>query len=134
VQGVDNVTIRRSYLAALALCVALPAWAHHSGAMFDQSRQMTLTGTVKEFQWTNPHSFIQLLVPGAGGVPDEWSVEMGPPPALYRLGWRVSSVKPGDRITVVINPMRDGSKGGNFLSGTAPDGQPLGKKKTEAGS
>lgn len=125
------MTIRKHPWAALFVGASLPAWAHHSGAMFDQGRKVTLTGTVREFQWTNPHSFIQLLVPGDAATTDEWSVEMGPPGALYREGWRLSSLKPGDRITVVINPMRDGSKGGNFLSGTAADGQPLGKKKAE---
>lgn len=114
------------FLAAWLL--AATASAHHSGAMFDQSKQQTLAGTVKEFQWTNPHSWIQLLVPNDSGGTDEWSIEMAGPPALYREGWRVSTLKQGDKITVLINPMRDGSKGGNFVSGTGADGKALGKK------
>jgi len=105
--------------------VALQAHAHHSGAIFDDGKSTTLIGTVRAFQWTNPHCWIQILVPGDGGSV-EWSVEMGSPSQLYRGGLRPGSLKPGDRITVVVHPMRDGSNGGLFVSAIAPDGKALG--------
>jgi hypothetical protein len=107
----------------LALLVA-PAFAHHSGAMFDDQQRLTLTGTVRQFQWTNPHCWIQVLVP-AQGSEIEWSVEMGAPVELFRGGWRPRTLKPGDKITVVIHPARDGSKGGLFVSAARADGQAL---------
>jgi len=94
--------------------------------MFDDKKSVTLSGTVKVFQWTNPHCWIQLLVPGKGG-PVEWSVEMGAPFEVYRTGLRPSTVKAGDRLTIVVHPMRDGSRGGLFVSATGADGKPFGK-------
>lgn len=110
---------------AFGVLMALPAAAHHSFAMFDNNKAETLVGTVKEFQWTNPHCFIQLLVP-MGNSTAEWSVEMGSTAALYRLGWRPNAIEPGARITVVIHPMRDGAAGGSFVSAVAPDGRTIG--------
>jgi hypothetical protein len=101
-----------------------PAGAHHSGAMFDATRTVTLQGTVKAFQWTNPHCFIQLLVKGPSGQ-KEWSVEMGSPGQLYRNGWRPGSIRAGEPLTVVINPLRDGTAGGVYVSATTADGKPV---------
>jgi hypothetical protein len=115
-------------LAALSL-TALPASAHHSGAMFDDKKSITLSGTVKEFQWTNPHCWIQVLVPGTD-EPVEWSVEMGAPFELFRTGVRPRTLKAGDKITVVVHPMRDGKPAGLFVSAVGPDGKPLGKSET----
>jgi hypothetical protein len=95
--------------------------------MFNPERPLTLTGTVREFQWTNPHCWIQLMVQGQGESL-EWSVEMGGPSNLFRGGWRPGTLKPGDRITVVIHPMRDGTPGGMFISATDGDGRPIGKQ------
>lgn len=111
--------------AGAALALALPVFAHHSFGMFDTSKRTTLTGSVKELQWTNPHCFIQLLVAREGdspGTQDEWSIEMASPGQLVRGGWRPRTLKPGDKITVVIWPMRDGSKGGYYVSGTGSNG------------
>lgn len=108
-----------------AVLVAFHSLAHHSGAMFDDKKSVTLTGTVRAFQWTNPHCWIQLLVPEDPG-PVEWSVEMGAPSQLFRAGWRPTTLKPGSRITVVIHPMRDGTHAGSFMSATAEDGKPIG--------
>lgn len=108
---------------ALLLPVA-PVLAHHSAAMFDNQQSVTLTGTVKQFQWSNPHCWIQLLVSDKTG-PVEWSVEMGSPSQLYRGGWRPSILHAGDPIVVVVHPMRDGSKGGLFVSATHGDGTPF---------
>lgn len=109
------------------LLLTLPAAAHHSGSMFDDKKSVTLKGTVKAFQWTNPHCFIQVMVPGKEG-PAEWSVEMGAPFEVVRTGWRPATVKPGDSITVVVHPLRDGKRGGLYVSATGADGKPLEKK------
>ena len=116
-----------SFLAVL-LAASLPIAAHHSGAMFDDKASITLSGTVKEFQWTNPHCWIQVLVPDSqgGGANAEWSVEMGAPFELFRSGLRPRTLKAGDKITVVLHPMRDGTRAGLFVSATGPDGKPLG--------
>ena len=118
----------RTITASLVLLsLVLPVAAHHSGSMFDVKQSVTLQGTVKAFQWTNPHCFIQLMVPGKEG-PAEWSVEMGAPFEVVRTGWRPTTVKPGDSIAVVIHPLRDGKRGGLYVSATGADGKPLEKK------
>jgi hypothetical protein len=113
-------------IAIVAMLTASSALAHHSFAMFDQSRSVTLQGTVKDFRWTNPHAFIQLLVKTESGAENEWSIEMSSPEHLARVGWRPGTLKPGDNVTLVIHPMRDGSAGGQYLSGTGPDGPLIG--------
>ena len=117
---------RLAGLAALAL--AGPCWAHHSFAMFEQTKTVTLQGTVKQFQWTNPHCFVQVLVPSPGGL-IEWSIEMNSPGASYREGWRPGTLKAGDKVTVVINPVRDGTQGGRLVSATDPGGRLLNNSK-----
>jgi hypothetical protein len=104
------------------------AVAHHSPVMFDQTKQVTLTGTVREFQWTNPHSYIQLLVKNDQGQEEEWSLEMGASVYLYNLGWRPSSVKPGDTLTVTVAPLRKGGNGGLLLKAVTADGTPIGRE------
>ncbi len=118
--------------ATLALAVAAgagTAWAHHSFAMFDQSRQVSLNGTVKDFQWTNPHAWIEVAVPDGKGGEDVWSVELNSPNNLIRQGWKRTAMKPGDKVTVVINPLKDGKKGGLFNAVTLADGMVLGNPK-----
>jgi hypothetical protein len=119
--------VLRHVLAVLTVSSALPTQAHHSFAMFDQQHQLTLRGSVKEFRWTNPHAFIQLLVTDAtGGAVAEWSIEMTSPEHLVRGGWKPRLLKAGDQIAVIIHPLRDGARGGQFMSGTRRDGTPLG--------
>lgn len=113
----------------LLLMAAAPLCAHHSGAMYDEQKTGTLQGTVRIFQWSNPHCWIQLLVP-KDGVTQEWSVEMGSTAELYRSGWRPGTVKSGDKVTILVRPMRDGTPGGHFMSAVGPDGAPLGKPQT----
>ena len=114
--------------AALAVSIpALPAQAHHSMAMFDQTKTVTISGTVKQFQWTNPHCYIQLLAKDAKGVEKEWSLEMGAPMYLYAKGWRPSSLKAGTQISVTINPLRNGEPGGIVLTASTADGKQIGK-------
>ena len=110
------------FLAGLGLLVAgAPAAAHHSFAMFDQKKVVTLEGTVTQFQWTNPHSFLELDVPGNG----HWSIELNSPNNLKRQGWTRSALKPGDKVTVRLNPLRDGQHGGLFLDVHLPGGKVL---------
>jgi hypothetical protein len=108
------------------LVLSAPAWVHHSGAMFDRTQQTMITGTVTEFQWTNPHSSFKVEVPGTDGKSEIWSIEMNGPNNLVRAGWKRSSIKPGDKVTVTINPLRDGRPGGWYLGITLADGRALG--------
>ena len=103
--------------AALALIYAAPALAHHSFAMFDADKKVTLEGTVKEFQWTNPHSWILMTVGS-----DQWAIEMGAPGGLARQGWVPKTLTPGMKITAIIHPLKDGTRGGQFMAITLPDG------------
>lgn len=112
-------------MGAVALSMSGAALAHHSFAMFDRDAKVTLVGTVHEFQWTNPHSWIEMEVADEKGEVHKWSVEMNSPNNLQRQGWRSSTLKPGDKVTVVINPLRDGNKGGLFVSVKLPDGKEL---------
>ena len=109
-------------LGLFALLAVAPVLAHHSFAMFDQSKAITLQGTVREFRWSNPHVFIQLLTHGEGGQDEEWSIEMTSPEHLVRVGWRPHTLKAGDKVTVLVHPMRDGIRGGQYLSGVGPEG------------
>jgi len=110
-----------------ALVLPLGLHAHHSPAMFDFSKQLTLTGTVRLFQWTNPHSYIQLVVKPADGAEQEWSLEMGANAYLYNLGWRPSTVKAGDTLTVTVVPLRSGKPGAGLLvEAKTADGKTLG--------
>jgi hypothetical protein len=115
-------------LVATAALGAGTAMAHHSPVMFDQSKPVTLTGTVRDFQWTNPHSYIQLMVKNEQGQEVEWSLEMGASVYLYNLGWRPSSVKPGETLTVTLAPLRKGGNGGLLLKATRADGTPIGRE------
>jgi hypothetical protein len=116
-------------LALVATTFAGSAVAHHSGAMFDQEHRITLTGTVREFQWTNPHCYIQLTVPDAKGHPEEWSMEMAAPIYLQQRGWRPSTLKPGDTVTVTVSPLRKMTtrKGGLVFSASDATGKQIGK-------
>jgi hypothetical protein len=116
----SGVHLRRS--AAIALAAGLAAgvapaagFAHHSFAMYDQTRIVTLKGTMKSFEWANPHSLILVLVPLAAGDPELWSVELPTSPGnLSRLGWSRRSLNPGDKVAIDINPLRDGRHGGSL--------------------
>jgi Family of unknown function (DUF6152) len=113
----------RNALACITSLVLLSfaAQAHHSAAMFDYKKSLTLVGTVKEFQWTNPHCFIQLMVTDQNGTA-EWSIEMASPSEVYRSGWRPSTLRIGGKATIVIHPVRNGSHGGLYSSGTTENG------------
>jgi hypothetical protein len=115
-------------LAAIVTVLSLAAGgaeAHHSGAMFADSVR-EITGTVKEFQWTNPHSWIQVNVETAPGRTQEWSIEWGSPNSLGRQGHRPTTFRAGDKVTMQINPMRDGTPAGGFVAAKFADGKTVG--------
>lgn len=113
---------RKVLFAGLAVLAAgVPAAAHHSFAMFDQKKIMTVEGTVTTFQWTNPHAFIELDTPTG----KHWSLELNSPNNLKRQGWTRTALKRGDKVTVRFNPLRDGKSGGLFLDVKLPDGKML---------
>ena len=122
--------MRRHSLAALlaggALAVSSAAFAHHSFAMFDAEKVATLEGTVKDFQWTNPHSWILMMVNNAQGQAEQWAIEMGGPAGLARQGWKPKTLTPGMKVQTVIHPLRDGANGGQFMAITLPDGTMFG--------
>ena len=112
-------------LVAGLLSGIAPAVAHHSTAMFDYSKEKKLTGTVRAFQWSNPHSFIQVLVNDAQGVQHEWSIECGTPTQMAMTGWSKESLKRGDQVTISIAPLRDGTNGGTLRTATLANGKTL---------
>jgi Family of unknown function (DUF6152) len=120
-------------LTAVTLFVVSPARAHHSYAAFDDTRIRTLEGTVKTFQWINPHVVLKVLVKlDDRGESQEWSIESSSPAILTRFGWRRNSMKPGDRVSVICNPLRDGSHGGRLHSLTMLDTDQTLKTKLSA--
>lgn len=112
----------------------LPVLAHHSFSMFDETREVVLKGEVKEFQWSNPHTWIQLNVTDESGRVVEWSIEGGSPNLLGRQGWKRNTLKAGDKLEVTINPLRDGQPGGSFVRGVLADGRTLGRNQTPPGA
>jgi hypothetical protein len=120
-------------VVAMGLSV-LPASAHHSFAMFDAEKTVKLEGTVKEFQWTNPHSWILMNVTNAQGGQDQWVIEMGAPGGLARQGWVPKTLTPGMKVTAIIHPLKDGTHGGQFMAVTLPDGTLKGNPNAAAGA
>jgi Family of unknown function (DUF6152) len=119
-----NRVLRKLALPAALALLAAPALAHHSFAMFDQKKIVTLDGTVIEFQWTNPHAFIEMDVI-VGGKHARWSIELNSPNNLKRQGWTRASLKTGDKIKLRANPLRNGHTGGLFLDVVLPNGTVL---------
>ena len=126
--------MKRAWLAGVGFVVLLAVSsvaAHHSPVMFDRSVSKTLVGTVVQFTWTNPHSSIQLDVPNETGGVDRWGVELGSPQSMARNGWRSNLLKAGDKVTVVVNPLKSGEFGGIFVSLVLADGRKLGGRATD---
>ena len=118
-----------------AFCLAIvassaligPVFAHHSFAMFDADKTVTMTGIVKEFEWTNPHSWLRIMVDDqTTGKPVQWMLELGSPAQQERVGWHYDSLRPGDKVTVTMHPLKDGSRGGGLLTATLPNGKTVG--------
>jgi Family of unknown function (DUF6152) len=112
-------------VAAAVVAFVGPTSAHHSAAGIDRSKTVTLVGTVKEFGWRNPHSYMEIDVPGESGPVVTWKVEMTSPAFLIRAGWKATTLKPGDKVTVKVFPLRDGDPGGLFQSVTLANGEVL---------
>jgi hypothetical protein len=102
------------------------AFAHHSGAMFDTSKKVDVTGTIIDFNWSNPHANFKVNVDKPGGSSEVWAVEMNSPNNLVRDGWKRTTLKPGDKVTVTVRPLRDGTPGGQYVSIVLADGKVLG--------
>ena len=125
------MTLMRVSLAMLVVAASVlgtgPLLAHHSAAMFDDTKVVELSGTVKELQWANPHIWLQIVVDD-NGKKTEWSLEGGSPNSLSRQGWRATTFKPGDAVTVRLNPMKDGTPAGSFIGAKfAADGKTIGR-------
>jgi hypothetical protein len=114
------------WAAALTLVAVAPVLAHHSPAAFEAQKTVTLQGTVKEFRWQNPHTWIEVLVPNEKGQEVLWAVELTSPTYLIRAGWKSNTLKPGDKVTVVGRPLKSGEPGSAiFTSVTLADGRTL---------
>jgi len=115
--------LRAIVFSGVALALSMTsASAHHSFAMFDYMKSVTLEGTVKEFQWTNPHSWILMMVRNPQGVEEQWSIELGTPAGLSHQGWVPRTLTPGMKISALVHPLKDGTRGGRGISITLPDG------------
>jgi hypothetical protein len=112
-------------LAAVLAGLAATAVAHHSFSMFDMKTTKTIAGTVKQFEWTNPHTWLWLYVSNDKGEQEQWGIEGMSPNYLGRRGWSKNTLKPGDKIKLDIHPLRNGEHGGTFLNVTLPDGKVL---------
>ena len=117
-------TFARLALAA-ALLAPLPAVAHHSYAMFDMQKTVTLQATVIRFKWQNPHAFIEADANSPAGT-ERWSIEMTSPNNLAQEGWKRNSLKPGDRVTIYVHPLRSGARGGSYAGVRFANGSTLG--------
>jgi len=119
--------MRRGFVTGLFLAVTIASvTAHHSFAMFDTANPVTLAGVVTDFQWTNPHVYIELDVPDGNRAARHWTIELGSPSILMRGGWKFNSLKKGDKVTAVVSPLRSGEPGSLLTRITFPDGRVLG--------
>jgi hypothetical protein len=122
------------WAAALTLAAVAPALAHHSPAAFEAQKTVTLKGTVKEFRWQNPHTWIEVMVPNEKGEEVLWAVELTSPTYLVRAGWKSTTLKPGDKVTVVGRPLKSGEPGSAiFTSVTLADGRTLYERPARLG-
>lgn len=110
---------------ATTFVLSATAQAHHSAAMFDTTKVVTITGAIKDIKWANPHVHLEVVAAGAGGAQTVWSVECSPPSILVRRGWSVNSLKAGDTVTMKVNPVRDGGPAAYLLNVTTPSGAVL---------
>jgi hypothetical protein len=122
-------TARLGLAAGSILCAAAliggPAAAHHSSALYDREKPLTLKGVVKNMQWSNPHGWIEVLGAADGGKPMEWTIEMEGPNVMQREGWSRNSLTPGERITVRVMPLKDGRPGARLIDVIKADGTVL---------
>lgn len=121
-----NQTARRIIvMAGLLASVASLALAHHSYSAFDMVELITVSGTVKKLDWTNPHTWIWIDVVNEKGVAETWGVEGMSPNYLARRGWSRTTLKPGDKISITLHPLKTGEKGGTWVDAKRPNGETL---------
>jgi hypothetical protein len=126
IQLTGAIDMKRLTTVFLALCLSASMLAaHHSPAVFDRTKEIKLVGVVKEFKWSNPHSWIELSVRNAKGELESWAVEMGSPNHLVKAGWRSTTIKSGDEVTIIAHPLRTDEKVGQFVKITLADGKEL---------
>ncbi len=113
--------------AALAVVCALsgPALAHHTAAMFDINKTVTISGAIKDIKWQNPHVYIEVVSSDADSSGKVWSIECSPPSILVRRGWSIHSLKDGDKISIQAHPLRDGGPAAYLLNVTTAGGSVL---------
>ena len=114
-----------SVSVVILICTTVSLMAHHSPVVFDRTKEVKISGVVKEFRWSNPHCFIELDAKNEKGEVEAWAVEMNPPSYLVKAGWTSKTVKAGDTVTVMVNPLRTNEKAGKFVSITLASGQVL---------
>ena len=120
----------KTILIGLALSASI--FAHHSMNGFDRTKTITITGTVKQFKWANPHSWIEVEVVNQKGAVEVWNLEMTAPGILARAGWKSTMLKPGDKVTMGVHPMVNGDIGGQFVSVTFADGLTMTERGQQA--
>ncbi len=123
--NIDRLRMLAATAILASVFAAFPAAAHHSFAMFDTTKQVTVQAVVKQFTWANPHVWLDVVVTDDKGQAQTWGLELLAVGLLYRDGWTADSLKPGDRVTVQLHPMRDGTNGGQLMKVTLPDGRVL---------
>ena len=120
-----RMTFRAALLCSAAALACLPASAHHSTAMFEWGKEKTIDGTIDKWEWTQPHAFVWIIVPGKANKVQQWGFEGMSPSWLGRRGWSLKTLARGDKIKIVYYPLRDGRQGGFFVRVTLPDGRTL---------
>ena len=112
------------FIVMTVAAFAVQGQAHHSFAMFDHEKTITVSGTLTEFEWTNPHCWLHVaVVDAATGRTVDWAFEMGSVGQVAQQGWKADTVKPGDKITIEAHPMKDGSRGGQYQGAKLSDGR-----------
>ena len=117
--------MKTGFAVLIALALASPVFAHHSFAMYDHTRTITIRGEVTKFQWTNPHAYLEVDVKQKDGTIKHYSIEMTSINMMQRLGWRSNMIKAGDLVKVTVSPLLNGEAGGLMLDVTLPDGRKL---------
>jgi hypothetical protein len=124
--GVVTMTLKQIAAAAgLSVLLAIPATAHHSQVMYDGDTEIEMKGVVEEFDWANPHTWLYVTITDESGAPSQWVFESNSTGQLTRVGWSADSIKPGDEVTVIMHPLRDGTRGGTIVAVHMPDGTVL---------
>src|SRR6185503_19107340 len=125
--AVRNLGLTAVLVAAMALAVSSPAWSHHSHAMFDHDKEVTITGTVSQYIFRNPHVFLYMDVQNDAGGTITYTVEFSNLTNMLKMGFSATTFKAGDKVTVTMHPLNDGRPGGNYIVATSADGKQLGR-------